>query len=327
MTAPVLVLSGGNALGAYQAGVWSALEAAEVTPGWLVGTSIGAINAAIIAGNPAGRRLAALQRFWNEAAAFDATATLPQTVRAPAQYAQALSSRLLGRPVLFTPRPPEFGSPTPRSSLYDTSPMHRLLSQLVDVERLNSGTPRLSVLAVDLESGDQVVFDTLRKPIDLYHIMASAALIPDFPAIQIGGRLLVDGGFAANLPIHLALEEGLQGDERMTCFAADLFPLAAAPPSGLLQLVQRQSDLVFAIQTERALQSMSRAWAGRQPGADVVLMRYAAAEAETALKSFDFSAGTLTRRQQAGARDMARGLQLWQRRQDDKSGLTVHRLE
>ena len=327
MAAPVLVLSGGNALGAYQAGVWSALEAAGVTPGWLVGTSIGAVNAAIIAGNLPDRRLPALQRFWNEVAAFDATASLPQTVRAPAQYAQALSSRLLGRPTLFTLRPPELGGPTPQSSVFSTSPMQRLLAELVDVGRLNSGMPRVSVLSVDLETGEAMVFDTARQSIGLHHIIASAVLIPDFPAVEIDGRLFVDGGFAANLPVHLALDEALQSDERMTCFAADVFPLSAAPPAGLLQLAQRQSDLIFASQTERTLQLMTRIWQGRQPGADVFLMRYSATEAETAIKGFDFSAGTLTRRQEAGARDMGRSLELWRERQWDLPGLTVHPLD
>ena len=327
MAAPVLVLSGGNALGAYQAGVWSACETAGVTPGWLVGTSIGAVNAAIIAGNPPDRRLPALRQFWNEVAAFDATASLPQTVRAPAQYAQALSSRLLGRPALFTLRPPELGGPTPQSSVFSTGPMQRLLTELVDIERLNSGMPRVSVLSVDLETGEAVVFDTARQRIGLHHIMASAALIPDFPAVEINGRLFVDGGFAANLPIHVALDEALQSGERMTCFPADVFPLSAAPPAGLLQLAQRQSDLIFASQTQRALLLMTRIWQGHQPGADVFLMRYSATEAETAIKGFDFSAGTLTRRQEAGARDMGRSLELWRERQCDRPGLTVHPLD
>ena len=327
MAAPVLVLSGGNALGAYHLGVWNALDAAGVAPGWLVGTSIGAVNAAIIAGNPAERRAAALQRFWDGVAVFDATAALPPAIRGPAQYAQALSSRVLGRPPLFTLRPPDLTGPSPKSSLFDTGPMHRLLCELVDVERLNSGMPRVSVVAVDLESGEQVVFDTAREPIGLNHIMASAAVIPDFPAVEIDGRLLVDGGFAANLPIGLALEEGLRGDERLTCFAADLFPLAAPLPNGMLQLAQRQSDLIFASQTERTLDAMSRAWAGRQPGADVFLMRYSAIEAETAIKGFDFSAGTLAQRQEAGARDTGRSLDLWRRSSLDTPGLTIHTLD
>jgi NTE family protein len=324
--APILVLSGGNALGAYHAGAWAALEAAEITPGWLVGTSIGAVTAAILAGSPPERRDAALRRFWHAAGAFDSAGLLPPALRLPLQYGQALTARLLGRPALFNLRPPDLTGRDPRASLYDAEPMRRLLEELIDVGRLNAGDIRVTVVALDLASGEEAVFDTARARIGLDHVMASAALIPDFPPVEIGGRLLVDGGLAANLALHLVLEEALDRPrtERLTCFAADLFPAAASGPRGLLQLSQRQSDLIFASQTRRALHALTRLWQGQSPGADVFLLSYAALEEETALKGFDFSAGSLQRRRAAGERDMQRQIAAFRAGARDAPGLTVH---
>jgi NTE family protein len=337
--APVLVLSGGNALGAYHAGAWAALEAAGVVPGWVVGASVGAITGAIIAGNPPTARGAALQRFWSAASTFDfsAASLLPyglpyglpqgllQGLRQPLQYAQALSSRVFGRAALFSLRPPDLSGSDTRPSLFDLRPMRQLLAELVDFARLNSGALRLTVLALDLASGAEVAFDTAREPLGMDHVIASASLIPDFPPVAIGGRLLVDGGLAANLPLHLVLQEP-PPPERLTCFAVDLFPQAAALPVGVLQAAQRQSDLIFASQTARTLRWMQQAWQGRVPGADVFYLAYQGMAQETAIKGFDFSAGTILRRRQAGQADMARQIAAWRAAPSAGPGLQVHRL-
>lgn len=322
--APALVLSGGNALGAYHLGACQALEAAGVEPGWVAGSSIGAVMAGIIAGNAPGERGAALARFWDAVAAFDgAAALLPALLRQPLQYAQALSARSLGHPPLFTLRPPDLAGADPRPGLYDLTPMRQLLAGLIDLDRLNGGALRLSVLAVDLASGQEVVFDTRRERIGLDHLMASAALIPNFPPIEINGRLLVDGGLSANLPVHLVLEETLSS-ARTTCFAVDLFPLAAPLPHGLLQAMQRQNDLLYASQTTRAFHHLRRIWHGREPGADLFHLAYGAEANETALKGFDFAAGSLAMRKAAGERDMRAQLATWQAGAGSGPGLSIH---
>ncbi len=327
MAPPVLVLGGGNALGAYHAGAWAVLENEGVIPAWIVGTSIGAVTAAIIAGNAPGNRQGALSRFWNIGSSADAMSFfLPSRLRQPAKYAQALSSKIFGRPSLFTMRLPNFGRGDPHASVFDTEPMRDLLTKLIDFDRLNGGDIRLTMGAIDLGSGEEVVFDTTRMRVQLDHVMASAALIPDFPPVEVDGRLLVDGGLAANLPIHVALDEQqhLQQEERLTCFAVDLFPLAAPLPRGVLQASQRQSDLIFASQTRRALQALSRHWRGREPGADLFLMAYEALEQETAVKGFDFTPASLDHRTTAGQLDMRDLVRRWRQGTTTCPGLTIH---
>ena len=326
MIRPALVLGGGNALGAYHLGVWAGLEAAGIEPGWVVGASIGAVCAALIAGNPPDRRQSALRRFWHQASAFDAATMLPPALRQPLQYAQALSSRLLGRPPLFRLRPPDLSGNESRPGLFDAGPMKALLAELVDLDRLNSGAMRVSVLAVDLATCREVVFDTNRERLDLDHVMASAALLPDFPPVEVGGRLLVDGGLAANLPVHLVLDELRRQDrsERVCCVASDLFPASAPLPRGILEGAQRQNDLIFASQTRRTLRACSMDWQDQSPGADLVLVAYQALKEETALKGFDFSAGTLARRELAGTDDIGRQVSAWQAAPAHSTGLTIH---
>ena len=293
-------------------------------PGWVAGSSIGAAMAGIIAGNAPGGRGAALARFWDAVAAFDgAAALLPAPLRQPLQYAQALSTRSLGHPKLFTLRPPDLAGTDPRPGLYDAAPMRQLLAGLIDLDRLNDGAMRLSVLAVDLASGQEVAFDTRRERIGLDHLMASAALIPSFPPVEIGGRLLVDGGLSANLPVHLVLEEA-SPEGRAACFAADLFPSAAPLPRGLLQAAQRQNDLLYASQTARTLRHLRQSWQGREPGADLFHLAYRAEADETALKGFDFAASSLAARKAAGRRDMQAQLAAWQAGAGSGPGLSIH---
>lgn len=328
MPAPVLVLSGGNALGAYHAGAWTALEAAGVEPRWVLGSSIGAVTAAIIAGTAPGQREAALRRFWDRAAAFDGIdALIPDLARRPLQYAQALGSRLLGRPGLFTLRPPDLTGMDSRPGLFEASAMRSLIAELVDLGRLNGGAMRVSIVAVDLASGEETVFDSQSGGIEIDHIMASAALLPDFPPVEVAGRLLVDGGLSANLPIDLVLDEAFAAEAApLAVFAVDLFPSAAPWPRGLAQAAQRQSDLIFASQTKKMLTARALPWRDRVPGADVMLLAYEALEEETPLKGYDFSARSLARRWQAGAADMAAQLAVWRGLRGDRPGLAVHAL-
>ncbi len=330
MRGPALVLSGGNALGAYHAGAWRALDAAGISPGWIVGTSIGAVMAVIIAGNPPERRSDAVAAFWERASVPDAgAAMLPAPLRAPIQYGQALLSRVFGRVPLFTLRAPDMSGSEPRPGMFDVTPMRTLLSELVDFDRVNGGDIRVSVVAVDLATGQEAVFDTMTAPIGLDHVMASTALIPDFPPVEVDGRLLVDGGLSSNLPVHVVFDELAAAgmDEPLACFAVDLFPALAPLPRGMLKAAQRQTDLLFASQTVRALDQLQRRWAGRQPGAAVFHIAYEAVDEETALKGFDFGSGSIARRVARGRRDMERLIDVFRTAEPSASGLAIRTIQ
>ena len=210
--------------------------------------------------------------------------------------------------------------------MFDAGPMRALVSELVDFERLNRGDIRVSVLAVDLETGDEVAFDTARDRLTVDHIMASAAFIPDFPAVEIDGRLLVDGGLSSDLPLHLILGADAAEMPVGTCFAVDLFPSKAPLPRSVLQGLQRQTDLLFASQSKRSLAHLQRAWKGREAGCQVFYMSYEAVEEEVALKGFDFGEASLRNRARHGEDAMRREVGVWRACQGASSGLMVHGL-
>ena len=326
-TSPALVLCGGNALGAYHAGAWVALEDAGVEPCWIAGASIGAVTGAIIAGNPPGDRQRALGRFWDEATSFSVVdAFVPELVRRSAQFTQALSNRILGRPGLFLPRWPDVTGTDRRPGMFSALPMRRLLGGLIDFGRLNDGPIRLSVMTVDLATGDETIFDNRCGRLDLDHIMASTALLPDFPPVEIGERLLVDGGLSANMPVDAVLDEArrMTTPERLTVFAVDVFPSAAPLPRGFAQAAQRQNDLIFGSQSKKMLKAQMELWRDRVPGGDVLLLTYEALEEETPLKGFDFSTHSLKRRWAAGRRNMQATIEVWRALPGKAPGLTIH---
>jgi len=315
-----LLLAGGNALGCYLAGAYQAVHEAGEEPDWIAGASIGAVTAALIAGNPPERRLERLHEFWRRA-------TAPNWLPWPrgAQWMAALQTRILGRPALFHTRMPGLSVRPERVGLYDTGPMRRSLEALVDFERLNAGPVRVSVLAVDLQTGGEVAFDNRQTRITLDHILASAALIPDFPPVRIGERWLVDGGMAANVPADLVL--GPEPTEDMLCFLVDLLPIDAPVPHDLAGMAMRQTDLTFACQTERSLRALTildRTRGPQRPRVDVIRTSYAADAAETAMKSWDFSEASVVRRWDCGRRDMQAALQRFRALPPSPPGLTIH---
>lgn len=207
-----LVLSGGNALGAFQAGAWRALEDHGLLLDWIAGASVGAVNGAIICGNPPELRRTALETLWRPAS----DSANPALDLKPAEEARrtqsALASLAFGQLGLFSPRTlygpwfNPFGNAEP-SSLYDALPLEATLETLVDFERLNAGGPRFFATAVDIETGEDVVFDSASAPIDARHVRASAALIPVYSSVEIGGRLLGDAGISINLPLDAVLAQ------------------------------------------------------------------------------------------------------------------------
>ncbi len=306
-----LVLSGGVALGAYQAGAFAALHAREeLHPQHIAGSSVGAVNAALIAGNPPGQRVARLRQFWNEAslgAAMHPPAWPGLWQRAYSRLA-ILQGRLFGRPGLFQPRLAELmlGSAT---SLYDFAPLRARLERFVDFGRLNRGGMRVSVVTTDVETGEKVVFDTRAgERIGPDHLLASCGFLPEFPPLEIGGRLLGDGGLVANAPIEIPLED--KSDDDLLCFLVELFSAQGARPRTLEEAAGRQLDLMLANQTRQALRSLEGAHSkGR--AVKILHLSYRPLPAEVpAQKHFDFSGAALEQRWRAGRLDMEEAILL-----------------
>ena len=321
-----LVLGGGNAVAAYDGGAYDALEQAGLAPDHLAGASAGAITAVLIAGNPPGARVAALRAFWDSVAA--PQPAWPNPWARASQLADGMQARLLGRPAMFRPRLHALADPQAPPGLYDLAPLRDTLAGLVDLGRLNGGEIRVSLLAVDLRSGEDVVFDTAVAPIALDHVLASCALLPNFAPVEVDGRPLVDGGLSANTPVQLVLDPPRDG---LTCFVVDPFPLAQAPPVSLLDAQERQSDLIFAIQTRRALRAQSRLWSlearlapDAPPRGAAWRLEYKTSDRETAIKGYDFGTAILQRRWAAGAVDMRAALAEWEARPPGEPGLALY---
>jgi NTE family protein len=241
-----LVLQGGGALGSYQAGVYEALSASEYVPDWVAGISIGAINAAIIAGNAPETRVERLRAFWEGITTpwpwpgwpgFDGH-----------RRASCLIALVFGQPGFFSPRPPThwlFGT-TP-ASYYDTRALKETLERLIDFDRINGGELRLSVGAVNVRTGDFAYFDNARTTIRAEHVMASAALPPGFPPVEIDGECYWDGGLVSNTPLQYVLES-IPRRSRLT-FQVDLFNARGSRPTNLDEVGEREKDIRYASKT------------------------------------------------------------------------------
>ncbi|HWS05143.1 MAG TPA: patatin-like phospholipase family protein [Burkholderiaceae bacterium] len=260
-TLTALVLQGGGALGAYQGGAYEALAAAGREPDWLAGISIGAINSALIAGNAPERRTLRLREFWQRITAQVPTPAWAGTdgpLRAWANDWGAAWGAAFGLPHFFQPRmgAPWWPGAADAPSLYDTAPLRETLLELVDFDRINDGPVRLSVGAVDVESGNFVYFDSRRQRLRPEHIMASGALPPGFPAVVIDGRAYWDGGLVSNTPLRHVVEH-LDSRVDATIFQVDLFNARGALPCSLAQVADREKDIRFSSRT-RALTDMLR---------------------------------------------------------------------
>jgi NTE family protein len=306
-----LVLGGGNALGSYQAGVYQALHEHDHEPDWIVGASAGAINGALIAGSAPGDRLARLQDFWQPATS---GATITPWWLQPSETLRRSTASMLtmsfGRPGVFGPVGPlgSWWNPDPRAaapSLFDSKPLAATLSRLIDFPRLNSGAPRYTASAVDLVSGQDVLFDTGAMAITADHVRASAALLPVFPPVEIDGRSYVDGGFSANLPLDPVL--GAPATGPTLCIAADLLPLAERHPRTLTEAANRAQDLVFAAQSRRTIERWRSLYAAdpqlAHASVTLALLSYSDQDPEVAGKGMDFSPESVRYRWNAGYRD------------------------
>lgn len=272
-----LVLQGGGALGAYQAGVYEGLHEAGIRPNWVAGISIGALNAAIIAGSPESQRVDRLREFWETICASPVewpvneglTEGLPFTMdlRSAHNIAAATRALVMGQNGFFKPRfPPPFlsmFSGDAATSFYDTTPLRDTLERLVDFERLNSGDVRVSVGAVNVRAGNLVYFDTAQRRLRAEHFMASGALPPGFPAIEIDGEYYWDGGMVSNTPLARVLTEEPRRDT--LTFQVDLWSAKGRLPYDLLEVASRQKDIQYSSRTRAIttqmlhLQKMRRA--------------------------------------------------------------------
>jgi NTE family protein len=309
-------------LGAYHGGAYEALlRANSCNLDWLAGSSVGAINAALIAGNSPDRAVERLREFWSEPNAWQPRMQLPFfSLRYTQNWISALQTRLIGAPGHFRPRTP--GLPFEEfKSLYDLTPMRRSLERLVDFPRLNSGAPRLTIATTDIESGAIVLFDTARETLTMDHLMASCGMLPEFAPVAIDGRLLGDGGLAANAPVEPILADATA----RLVFVLDLFARDGGRPRSLAAAIARKNELIFGNQTLRLLEFWRDNATASNQSRVIYLSYQAPAEEADAEKMFDLSAATVANRWESGARDMRAALPLIL--SSDSGRLTIVRQE
>jgi len=328
-----LVLQGGGALGSYQAGVYEALASSPYQPGWVAGISIGAINAAIIAGNAPGRRVERLRAFWD--AITVPTSLWPAAPDGPLadwqQRASALTSVLFGQPGFFAPRgPQDWFSPDRLVSYYDTAALRGTLERLVDFDRINDSREiRLSVGAVNVRTGVFAYFDSDKIAIRPEHVMASGALPPGFPPVEIDGELYWDGGLFSNTPLQYMVD-CIPRRSRLI-FQVDVFQAYGCVPTDLDEVNEREKDIRYSSRTRVVTDTLRERHNVRHtinelykllppeiadtPQAkrlyehgcvtemDIALLIYRPMALQGASKDFEFSRATMEARWQAGLTD------------------------
>jgi NTE family protein len=352
----ILVLQGGGALGAYQAGVYEALHEAGVEPDWVIGTSIGAINGAIIAGNPPEHRIERLEKFWARVRWHGAAAAWglwPSVAGAIAQ-ADILVNGIEG---FFAPNPDAlWGVHMPlgveRAAFYRTAPLAETLADLVDFGCVNSGKTRLTLGAVNVRSSEMHYFDSRSQPIDARHVMASGALPPAFPAVRIDGDPYWDGGLYSNTPLEVVLDDKPRRDSLI--FAANVWQSHAAEPDTIWQVLARQKDIQYAsratshvmrqqqihrmrhivrelarhIPEERRRQrDVSRMLAyGCATVMHLVPLHAPRLKGEDHSKDIDFTPSGISARRSAGYADTRRALEErpWENCKDTMDGIIIH---
>ncbi len=337
----VLVLQGGGALGSYQAGVVEALSDNGIHPTWFAGTSIGAINAAIVAGNAPEHRVAKLRAFWEKVTS--PTALLPhnaQTSEFERQFGASLSM-LMGQPGFFSPRPPTAWWQKPAVSSYDTKPLEDTLNELVDFDRINHGETWLSVNAVNVRTGVYTTFANYGQTTDTgihriervkfnaRHIMASGAIPPAFPPVEIEGQSYWDGGLLSNSPLMNVLDHEPRNNS--VVFQVDLYQAFGEPPTTMEDALERDKDIRYASRTRLTTEAARRRHDARSTAhavldmlpkdmhdmpevkalariscssqMDIVHLIYRPFERQGWKKDFEFSRGTMLSRWQAGFAD------------------------
>ena len=355
----VLVFQGGGALGAYQIGVYEALRERGVEPDWIIGTSIGAINGAILAGNAPENRLAALEEFWRRVSHNDALtwfSSAPNFGPFLANFATITS----GLPGFFKPNPLAFlGASAPlgpeSAGYYSTAPLAATLADLIDLKLLNSGAPRLTVGAAKVATGEMRYFDSRDMPLDLKHVMASGALPPAFPAVRIDGDLYWDGGIVSNTPVEAIFDD--RPRKNGIIFSVHIWQPHGAEPNTITQVMNRQKDVQYSsraathIARQKQLHRLRHViaeLAKRLPEAQratpevrelasygcltrmhVVRLLAPALAGEDSMKDIDFSREGVRQRRQFGREDTLRALdrEPWVEETDPLEGFILHEID
>jgi NTE family protein len=358
----VLVLQGGGALGAYQAGVYQALDEHGLTPDWVVGTSIGAINAVLIAGNDHTLRLARLREFWDTVAHGDLLdmRQVPDPMRRFNSMLTTVDSMFAGVPGFynarwFSPFYAGYAVPPEEASFYDTAPLQDTLTRLVDMHCLNETSGiRLTVSAIKVRCGLLEHFDTAHQEVNLQHVMASGALPPGFPPVRIGGELYWDGGLYSNTPLEAVLADEPRVDT--VCFMVDLWSAEGPEPTTLEQVQTRQKDVMYASRSRRHIDAYLRghrlrrlvrmlrekvpadqlsddernelAAVGSESMMHIVRLAYAGRDWQMASKDFNFSKGSIDWRWDQGYQDALRAIEqgAWRLDAPEGSGVLVHEI-
>jgi NTE family protein len=354
----VLVLQGGGALGAYQVGVYQALHEAGIEPEWVIGTSIGAINGAIIAGNPPATRLDRLEQFWDRLRGRQQTGVgsswpaLANVFANAGTYARGIGG-------FFAPNPQAlWGMHAPlgveQAAFYSTAPLHDTLLELTDFDYVNAGHGRLTLGAVNVRSGEMHYFDSREQPLGVRHVLASGALPPAFPAVRIDGETYWDGGICSNTPIEAVLDDKPRRNSLI--FSANVWHAAGPEPESIWQVVGRHKDIQFASRVKshvtrqqqiHKLRHIIRELARHVPAATCkdpnvrMLLDYGCATVmhvvpllapriggEDHTKDIDFTAAGIDARRAAGYADTRRALDQapWQRESDTMDGVIVHEI-
>jgi len=240
----VLVLQGGGALGAYQGGVYQALHEAGVEPDWIIGTSIGAINASIISGNKVEDRLSRLQEFWRRVERPGLWGGVPSVVDALSAWTTLTS----GIPSFFEINPRAFLGVqvllgADHAGYYSTEPLRKTLEELVDFSLINEGHPRLTLGAAHVRTSTMHYFDSKDMELGPSHIMASGALPPAFPAVRIDGEHYWDGGVLSNTPTERIFDD--QPRRNSLIFAVHLWHPTGSEPGAILQILNRHKDIQY----------------------------------------------------------------------------------
>ncbi|MDX3911080.1 MAG: patatin-like phospholipase family protein [Sphingobium sp.] len=337
-----LILSGGLALGAFHAGLLKSLaEDSSIRVDAIAASSIGAFNAAIFAGNPPDKRAGMLDRFWKRLE----TDALPEPWSRPFQsdlwhrlegVTSTLMTRIGGVPGLMRPAGLAMDKTGAGPGLYDPSPAVATLSEMVDFDLLNDGPVRVCICATDVETGAPVIFDNKAGDrIGIEHVLASGALLPNLPAVEVDGRLFADGGLSANAPLEPFLSSERDLSIPRWLILADLFPARGLRPRSLAAASERANDLKYATQTRVRLSGLIRerrleatGEGSTQQGTDLLIVEHREPHEPSRMeKIFDFSRASLLRRE-GGGRKAATAVLNYIRGADPESpaGLRMHDL-
>jgi NTE family protein len=352
----VLVLQGGGALGAYQLGVYEAMHESGLEPDWVIGTSIGAINAGLIAGNAPEFRFQQLSEFWRRVTNqtwLDAAAAIWPGLGKTMASLTTMSHGIAG---FFQPNPVSWlGIIAPlgldHASYYLVAPLRETLNSLIDFELLNAGHPRVTVGAVSACTGTMRYFDSRDQRLTVEHIMSSGALPPAFPAVRIDGEPYWDGGIYSNTPVEAVLDD--KPRQSSVIFSVQMWNPIGPEPDNIWRVTERQKDIQYASRTDshiarqqqiHRLRHVIRELVKHLPASErdkpevqelaawgchttMRLIKLAAPrlDGDDHLKDIDFTPAGIAARRQSGYEDAKRAIAArpWEAEMDPIEGMTV----